>query len=716
MVCVSLLVKAQNLTPNQMTAGERGAGSDAIINFDNTTIPIQEDEGMIEVPVTISQTATLSVDVSVVFTNDLTGAFDTTTATVNFSNGGATTVAASFNFSDNNDPNQDYYVNVELTNNTDGQIGDDNQATIYVIDDETHAPEAANILDMELLVSYDGVAEAEIVTYDAGSQRLFVSNSSDNGVEIVDFNDPENPSSIGLISMAAFGEEVTSVAAFDGVVAIAVAGEDQANGRIVLIDNDGIILSDIEAGALPDMVTFTPDGSQVLFANEGEPSEDYLTDPEGSVGIIDVSVGATNVTQDNVTILNFNAFDDQIDDLRDAGVRIFGPNASVSQDLEPEFITVTPDGSQAFVALQENNAVAIVNLVNMEIEAIESFGTKDMSLEENATDISNELPFVFLSTWNVHMMRQPDAIANYTVGGVNYIVTANEGDGREYDAFEEVERGDDFDLDPTAFPNADFLQDDNNLGRLELTNTMGDTDGDGDFDELFAFGARSFSIFNSETGELVYDSADLLERITAEDPVFGAIFNTTDDENEFKNRSDDGGPEPEGVVVAQIGGSYYAFIGLERIGGVVVFDVTDPTAPTFETYVNNRDTTPGDDPAGDLAPEGLIYIAPEDNATETGLLVVANEVSATISVYQLNNDTLSTDDFETSENAITVFPNPVEDGQLFISQTTDFNLYDIAGRRLMSGNNAASVDVSGLRSGIYVIQFANGASQIISIK
>ena len=298
MVCVSLLVKAQNLTPNQMTAGERGAGSDAIINFDNTTIPIQEDEGMIEVPVTISQTATLSVDVSVVFTNDLTGAFDTTTATVNFSNGGATTVAASFNFSDNNDPNQDYYVNVELTNNTDGQIGDDNQATIYVIDDETHAPEAANILDMELLVSYDGVAEAEIVTYDAGSQRLFVSNSSDNGVEIVDFNDPENPSSIGLISMAAFGEEVTSVAAFDGVVAIAVAGEDQANGRIVLIDNDGIILSDIEAGALPDMVTFTPDGSQVLFANEGEPSEDYLTDPEGSVGIIDVSVGATNVTQD----------------------------------------------------------------------------------------------------------------------------------------------------------------------------------------------------------------------------------------------------------------------------------------------------------------------------------------------------------------------------------------------------------------------------------
>lgn len=685
------------------------------INFEETLVQVSEEMGSIELQVVISEPADLSVDVVAQFLNGFAEDIDADPVTLNFTLDGSTTQTASFSINSDSELDFDYYVVFQLENNTTGILGEDMQATAYVINDEAHAPEAANVLDMELLVSYDGVAMAEIVTYDASSQRLFVSNSGDNGVEIVDFSNPASPETIELISMAAFGEEVTSVSAFQGVVAVAVAGEDQANGRIVLMNSQGTILSDIEAGALSDMVTFTTDGSKVLFANEGEPSEDYLTDPEGSVGIIDMATGASNITQDNVTILDFNEFDGQEAAFNEAGIRIFGPGATVSQDLEPEFITVTEDNTQAYIALQENNAIARVDLTTMEIIGISSLGTKDMNLPQNATDISNELPFVFLSTWNVQMMRQPDAIANYTVGGINYIVTANEGDGREYDAFEEVERGDNFNLDPTAFPNAQFLQDDNNLGRLELTNTMGDIDGDGDFDELFAFGARSFSIFNAQTGELVYDSADLLERITAEDPIFGAIFNTTDDENEFKNRSDDGGPEPEGVVVADIAGSYYAFIGLERIGGIMVFDITDPSAPIFETYVNNRDTTSGDNPTGDLAPEGLIYIAPEDNATGTGLLVVANEVSATISVYQLNNDLLSTDDFAI-EKEIKIFPNPSEDGKFFFSEPSSYEIYDVTGRKLTQGQNATNVTLSNYKNGIYLIKFDNGNTQKVILK
>lgn len=147
----------------------------------------------------------------------------------------------------------------------------------------------------------------------------------------------------------------------------------------------------------------------------------------------------------------------------------------------------------------------------------------------------------------------------------------------------------------------------------------------------------------------------------------------------------------------------------------MVFDITDPSAPIFETYVNNRDTTSGDNPTGDLAPEGLIYIAPEDNATGTGLLVVANEVSATISVYQLNNDLLSTDDFAI-EKEIKIFPNPSEDGKFFFSEPSSYEIYDVTGRKLTQGQNATNVTLSNYKNGIYLIKFDNGNTQKVILK
>ncbi|MEL6988553.1 MAG: choice-of-anchor I family protein, partial [Bacteroidota bacterium] len=479
---------------------------------------------------------------------------------------------------------------------------------------------------------------------------------------MIDYSDPTAPFLDDTIILNNFGEEVTSVAAYNSTVAVAVKAADQGNGTVVFIDTDGNILSDVTVGSLPDMVTFTPDGTKVLVANEGEPNDEYTVDPEGTVSIIDVSGGFDTLSDTDVTSLNFNAFDANQAALEDAGVRIFGPGASVSQDLEPEFISVTEDSQTAYVSLQENNAYAIVDIAAATITDILPYGFKDHSLVENAFDVSNDLDFVFMSTWNTLGMLQPDAIANYNVDGTNYIVTANEGDARDYDGFSEEVRVDDLDLDPTAYPNADLIQIDEFLGRLKTTTATGDIDGDGDIDQIYSYGGRSFSILNATTGETVYDSGDLLERITKEDPVYGAIFNATDDENAFKNRSDDKGPEPEAVTLAQIEDNWYAFVGLERIGGIAVFDITDPTAPTFETYVNNRETTPDDeDPDGDLAPEGVIYIAPENNATGNGLIVIANEVSSTISTYILENDILSTEDFDL-DNGISFFPNPSEDG------------------------------------------------------
>jgi DNA-binding beta-propeller fold protein YncE len=236
--------------------------------------------------------------------------------------------------------------------------------------------------------------------------------------------------------------------------------------------------------------------------------------------------------------------------LIEQGVRIFGPGATVAQDLEPEYIAVSDDGTTAYVMCQENNALVLVNIGTETVDAILPIGFKDWTEEGVTFDASNRTDDIFFANWPVNGMYQPDAIDYFNVGGAGYLITANEGDARDYDDFsEEFRVGDDeIPLDPTAFPDAEYLKDDALLGRLRITSANGDTDGDGDYDELYAYGARSFTIWDATTGALVYDSGNDLEQITAADPVFGALFNSDDEENAFKNRSDDKGPEPEAVI------------------------------------------------------------------------------------------------------------------------------------------------------------------------
>jgi hypothetical protein len=236
-------------------------------------------------------------------------------------------------------------------------------------------------------------------------------------------------------------------------------------------------------------------------------------------------------------------------------------------------------------------------------------------------------------------MFLPDAIAAYQVDGVTYLVTANEGDVREYDAFEEGVRvgSDAVVLDPAVFPTAEILKENANLGRLNITTTLGRHPLTGAYRELYAFGTRSFSIWDTEA-RLVFDSGDDLEWITAQ--THPDHFNASNTNHDFDNRSDDKGPEPEGVVLGRISGRTYAFIGLERIGGIVVYDVTDPSAPWFAGYSNFRDFAedPETPAAGDLGPEGLHFVDSKDSPTGEPLLVVGNEVSGTTTVYAVRNE------------------------------------------------------------------------------
>ncbi|OKH17904.1 choice-of-anchor I family protein [[Limnothrix rosea] IAM M-220] len=482
---------------------------------------------------------------------------------------------------------------------------------------------------------------AEIATFDPGSNRLFVTNAAENQVDVLDLADPTNPTLAFSIDV---DYNINSVSFYNGVLAAAVEGESaQDPGTVRFFDGAGNLLNTVMVGALPDMVTFTPDGMKVLTANEGEPSEDYTIDPEGSVSIIDISAGVENAT---VTTAMFTAFNDMA---MEKGIRVFGLGATLAEDVEPEYIAVSADSTMAWVTLQEANALGVVDLTAGEIVDVVNLGVKDYSQPSNRLDASNKDDAINITNYdNLFGLYQPDAIAAYEVNGETYLVTANEGDSRlrptgddevegfeEGDIFNEESRIGRLDLDPTAFPNAEKLQDDAVLGRLKVTNTMGDTDGDGDFDELYAYGGRSFSIWRS-SGDLVFDSGSQFADITV--ALFPEHFNSTNDENgSFDDRSDDKGAEPEGVTVGMIGDRHYAFIGLERMGGIMVYDVSDPMAPFFVTYANDRDFK-GDaeaGTAGDLGPEGLLFIPANDSPNGENLLVVTSEVSGTVTVYSV---------------------------------------------------------------------------------
>ncbi|MBE9197409.1 choice-of-anchor I family protein, partial [Synechocystis sp. LEGE 06083] len=446
-----------------------------------------------------------------------------------------------------------------------------------------------------------------------------------------------------------------------GIVAVSLAIRDDLNnqeaGQVQFFDTaTGNFLGKVLVGFLPDMVTFSPDGTKVLTANEGEPNEGYTVDPVGSVSIVDITGGFTNLVAQTATFDSFNA---QKADLLAAGVRLFGQifdengnfvrNSTVAEDLEPEYIAFNGEGTKAWVTLQENNAIAVVDIASATVEAILPLGFKDHSLPGNGLDASDRDGGINIQNWPIFGMYMPDSIASFTVGGQTYYITANEGDARnrpsdddifpspfdgEGDIFLEEARVKDLILDPTAFPNAAELQADANLGRLTVTTKFGDIDGDGDFDELYVFGARSFSIWDSN-GNLVYDSGEDFERIVAESiPDF---FNASNSNNSFDNRSDNKGPEPEGVTVGTIDGRTYAFVGLERIGGVMVYDVTNPQVPEFIQYINPRDFTV--DPESNLTdsgPEGLIFIDAADSPNGKPLLVVSNEVSQTTAIFEVN--------------------------------------------------------------------------------
>lgn len=529
------------------------------------------------------------------------------------------------------------------------------------------APIPSGSVTLTALGTFDGggLGHAEIVAFDPTSDRMFVSNDEEVAVDIVSIADPTAPALVASFDVRPYGDGVNGVAAHAGLVAAAVEVDPTfdpetgvatpRNGSVVFFRADGTFVADVEVGNLPDAVAFSPDGRTLVVSGEGEPicAEDVgggedadvtlAIDPAGTIGVIRIVDGRPVET---ATVLDFDDFDTAV--LRAAGVRIFFPGSTAAQDLEPEVAVVSSDSATAYVTLQEANALAVVDLAAPAITAVVPLGTKDFS--GLLMDPSDRDDGISLANWDVQSLYMPDAIDEYVVGGNRYLVTANEGDSRDFSCYSEEERMDGLDFDPAVLDQStiDAALDATLLGRLKTTTAMPTTS---PADALYAWGGRSFTIWSS-TGEVIWDSGSQFEEYIAAN--YPAYFNTqADDEaapgaemvasmaDEVDSRSDDKGSEPEAVAVGSIGNRFYAFVGLERQGGIMVYDITSPTSPVFEDYVNlaldeldagGPFTAPG---TTDVSPEGALFIPAADSPNGRPLLLMANELSGTTTVYEV---------------------------------------------------------------------------------
>lgn len=464
---------------------------------------------------------------------------------------------------------------------------------------------------------------AEIVSFDPVSQLAFITNGSSSSIDAISLAKPESPLLSFSIKLNEYGHP-NSVAVKNDMVAVAVENKNpQANGAIVVFNTKGEFLNKFTTGAMPDMVIFSPNAKYILAANEGEPNDSYTVDPEGSITIIDLTDDVAKLTQESVRLADFKAFKK---DSLDPAIRITGKNASVAQDLEPEYITVSADSKTAWVSLQENNALAEVSIESGRVKKIIGLGTLSHDNVKTAIDASDKDNGINIRAWPVSGLFQPDTIASYQVGNETFIVTANEGDSRDYSGFSDETRVAELSLDDTPFAK---LKAKEKLGRLKVSKVDTDSNNDGKVDQLLSFGTRSFSIWNRD-GTRIYDSGSQFARITARD--YSKLFNAND------KRSDNKGAEPEALTIGKIDQATYAFIGLERTGGIMVYNISKPEKAFFVDYINtiSPGLPPQDSRAGDRAPESIAFVSATDSPNGKPFIITANEVSGTLAVYQIS--------------------------------------------------------------------------------
>ncbi len=475
----------------------------------------------------------------------------------------------------------------------------------------------------------------EITAYMPEKKLLFVVGG-DKLVEMVSFADEANPK---VESRLQLDGPATSVTVSGDLVAISMTAEPEHGlGQVQLFRYaEGLIpvASAQRLCNLPDMLTFTPDGSKILVACEGSPSQDFNEDPEGGVAILSVEKGnCLNDYKLTPKVLDFKGLDSL--SLRKKSVRSPGVQGFV-RSLESEYITVSKDSKWAWVSLQENNAIAKVDITAEKIADVFPLGYVDHSKPGFGLDVKKDEK-IKIKNYPIRGLRQPDGIASFTVGGKTLVLTANEGASvNDYKAWTDEGTVTDLladeRLDRTVF-NEDVAPHLKKftVSLLERCDQGPDEVPGGKCPYVYGFGTCSVSLFDGETGRLLWDSGEALEK------AFGKLapdyfnWNSKKDKVKMDSRSPKKGCEPENVTVGEVNGKRYAFVGLERSSGVAVFDLTAVDAGVrsipklVDLYFDPKDR----------GPEGLLFI-PADKSPVYGqaLLVVGYEYSKTLTVYKV---------------------------------------------------------------------------------
>ena len=522
-------------------------------------------------------------------------------------------------------------------------------ATKPSVTDKTLTVHSVMVYDSAM---YDQSA-AEIVAFDKKNNQVLCTNGSDGSLTILS----ASGNSLSKAAGVAFpGGDANSVSVSGDLAAVAVAASDKVSpGKVYFVNlADGTVKGEVEVGALPDMVKFTPDGKYVLVANEGEPSEGYAADPDGSVSLI--TVNKKDLSASPVTTLTFSASDLAADA---SGVPVrthdylssMPTGFSVAQDMEPEYIAVDEDSRYAYVCCQENNAVAKIDIPNGSVITVKSLGYKDYSLSGLDCYEDGTAHIIAQPVYGIYM---PDSITCFEIDGKTYLATANEGDDRadwedgtaveDYDCTKAKNLGDfGLMLDDVFLDSEGKILAEYKSLKVSPYDCI-DSDHDGDIDILASFGARSFSIWDEDLN-LVYDSGSLFEEYTAD--LAPEFFNCSNDNMVIEDRSPKKGPEPEAIAYGEVDGVPLVFVGLERFGGFFVFDVTDPEQPEMLLYHTDRNFSASFDEegeysddslanTGDLGPEGFSFVPAKSSLSGKAQLITGSEISGTVRVYDIS--------------------------------------------------------------------------------
>ncbi len=522
----------------------------------------------------------------------------------------------------------------------------------------SQAAETFTITKLSVFDSGTGEGGAEISAYHKESKLVFITNGADNSIDVVSIENPERPILEDSISMSEYGDSITSVAAGKRYIAVAVHRAPSfaadgtptlKTGKLVVMQPTGEVVTTIDlGGSQPDSVTFTPDGITALIAIEGEPicakdnpatpadeSKDYAfaKDPRGAVAIVNL----TNPKKAKVRLAGFSSY--KAETLRKSGLVLSLTAKNPAVDLEPEYVSAASN-TKAYVSLQEANAIAEVDIRKAKVTRVYSAGTTDFS--KTAFDLSDRDSGAGPQTYNnVVGLAMPDTIAAFTSGKDNYFVTANEGDDRaDWSCFTAVDdkRVKDLKADTSVITDWETIKADAKLGRAKVNPNIGDKNGDGLYEKFYLLSNRSFSIFKN--GKRIYDSGNLLEQLQIEALGVANIngsWDTTTGKYSPQSRSDDKGPEPEGVAVGMVGSSRVAVVGLERMSALVFMDITNPASPKvikWEQVLPLEGVKPGSNGLM-WSPEGMVFIGAKDSPNGKPLLLTSYEVSGTLSIHQI---------------------------------------------------------------------------------